>query len=163
MILVPVYKSYADPVMLHYIHHLQDMELGFTFGNYEDSPKIHLIDRFLKTTGTFLIRRGPQNSLSKKTVSSINPEVMNYVYQSLLEEVVSANPITTLFQNDERIRSGKYSYPLYPDNSIRLLLKAYQRLRKYKYNIHLVPVCMNYDRLFDASYLANEMVSGKFE
>jgi len=59
IIFIPVYKSYLDPIIMHYIHHLQDIELGFTFGNYEDSPKIRFVDGFLKTTGTFLIRRDP--------------------------------------------------------------------------------------------------------
>ena len=77
--------------------------------------------------------------------------------------MIGANPITTLFQNDERIRSGKLSYPLYPDNSIRLLLNAYLRLMKYKYNMYVVPVSINYDRLFDAGHLASEMVSGQFK
>jgi glycerol-3-phosphate O-acyltransferase len=27
----------------------------------------------------------------------------------------------------------------------------------------IVPVCINYDRIFDANYLATEMISGKFE
>lgn len=38
IILFPVYKSYADPLILHFINYLKDFELGFTFGNYEDSP-----------------------------------------------------------------------------------------------------------------------------
>ena len=40
------------------------MELGFTFGNYEDSPKIGFVERLLKRIGTILIRRNPRNSLS---------------------------------------------------------------------------------------------------
>jgi len=81
---------------------------------------------------------------------------MNYLYQSLLEEVVGNNPFTTIFQNDQRIRSGKFSYPLMADNSIRLLLNAFQTMQKYKHNVYLVPISINYDRIFDASYLANE-------
>jgi hypothetical protein len=40
---------------------------------------------------------------------------MNYVNHSLLQEVLEHNVITTLFQNDERIRSGKFSLPIYPE------------------------------------------------
>ncbi len=40
VVFMPIYKSYADPVIMHYINYLEDIELGFTFGNYEDSPKI---------------------------------------------------------------------------------------------------------------------------
>ena len=43
-----------------------------------------------------------------------------------------------------------------------MLLNAHRNIKKLKYDIKIVPVCINYDRLFEASYLANEMVSGKF-
>ena len=65
IVFVPVYKSYLDPMIMHYIHFLYDLELGFTFGNYEDSPKMALFDMLLRRIGTFLIRRNPLNSLSK--------------------------------------------------------------------------------------------------
>ena len=61
---MPVYKSYGDPLIMHYVNFISDLELVFTFGNYEDSPKIAFVDRLLKRIGTFLIRRNPSNSLS---------------------------------------------------------------------------------------------------
>ena len=48
---MPIYKSYGDPLIMHYIQYFNDMELGFTFGNYEDSPKIGFVDRLLKRIG----------------------------------------------------------------------------------------------------------------
>ena len=68
VIFLPIYKSYADPLVLFYINYFQNLETGFTFGNYEDSPKIRSVDFILKKIGTFLIRRNPENSLSSKTV-----------------------------------------------------------------------------------------------
>lgn len=44
-----------------------------------------------------------------------------------------------------------------------MLIKAHQKLVNLKYDIKIVPVCVNYDRLFDQSYLATEMISGKFQ
>ena len=52
--------------------------------------------------------------------------------------------------------------PVLADNSIKLLLKSFKNLKKMKQDIRVVPVCINYDRLFEASHLANEMISGKF-
>ena len=48
VIFLPLFQSYADPLILHYIHHHQDIELGFTFGGYQDSPegKLGSYDRF---------------------------------------------------------------------------------------------------------------------
>lgn len=51
IIYMPIYKSYGDPLIMHYIQYFNDMELGFTFGNYEDSPKIGFVDRLLKRIG----------------------------------------------------------------------------------------------------------------
>jgi len=79
IVFMPVYKSYSDPLILHFLHYYYDMELGFTFGNYEDSPKIGWIDRLLKRIGTFLIRRDPKNSLSSATSKRIDLDTMNYV------------------------------------------------------------------------------------
>ena len=53
--------------------------------------------------------------------------------------------------------------PLYPDQSIKILLKSFENLQKCKYDIRIIPVCINYDRLFDSSYLSNEIISGKYQ
>jgi len=76
--------------------------------------------------------------------------------------VLEHNSVTTLFQNDERLRNGKLNLPIKAENSIKLLLKSYTNLLKNKLNIKIVPVHISYDRIFEASYLANEVVSGKF-
>lgn len=38
IVFMPVSKSYADTFALHYINYISDMEFGFTFGYYQDSP-----------------------------------------------------------------------------------------------------------------------------
>lgn len=161
IVLMPIYKSYGDPLLLHYISNFYDFEQGFIFGNYEDSPKLSFIDRFLKGNGHFLIKRDPRNSLSnKRSYSNRDLDIMNYVNHTLFQEVLENNVVTTLFQNDERIRSGKFSMPIYPEMSIQMLLKAHKKMQSLKYDIKIVPVCVNYDRIFDHSYLATEMISG---
>jgi glycerol-3-phosphate O-acyltransferase len=44
-----------------------------------------------------------------------------------------------------------------------MLLKSFENLSKLKFNIKIVPVCINYDRIFDSHYLATEMISGQFK
>jgi glycerol-3-phosphate O-acyltransferase len=46
---------------------------------------------------------------------------------------------------------------------IQLLLKSHFRLLKQKFNIKLVPVCINQDRIVEANFLVTEMQSGKFK
>ena len=80
IIFIPVYKSYADPFILHYVHYLHDLDLCFSFGNYEDSAKMRYVDPILKSMGLLLIRRDPKNSLSMETVHNIlNSSIKNYV------------------------------------------------------------------------------------
>jgi len=62
VVLLPIYRSFTDPLILHFIHYLHDLELGFTFGNYEDSPKIMSIEAMLKRIGCFLIKRKEQQN-----------------------------------------------------------------------------------------------------
>lgn len=162
VVLMPIYKSYGDPLVMHYISYFFDLELGFTFGNYEDSPKIGFVDRLLKRIGTILIRRDPQTSLSSATTNRLDSNVMNYVNQTLFNEVLEHNSITTLFQNDERLRTGKFTIPRLGEMSTKLLIKAYFKLLKMNFDIKIVPVCINYDRIFEARYLSNEMVSAEF-
>jgi len=58
----------------------------------------------------------------------MNKDVCNYVNQSLFQEILENNPITTFFQNDDRLRTGKINMPLYPDQSIKILLKTCENL-----------------------------------
>lgn len=54
---MPLYKSYADPIVMHQVNFNSDMELGFTFGHYEDTPKVILVEKILKSSGHLLIKR----------------------------------------------------------------------------------------------------------
>ena len=97
LVFMPIYKSYGDPLLLHFIHYLANLEQGFTFGNYEDSPKMSSIDYFVKRLGGILLRRDPQNSLSSFKSDKADPKITEYVNQSLFEEVLAHNKVTTIF------------------------------------------------------------------
>ena len=121
VIFLPMFKSFADPLVLHYMNFFYNIEMGFTFGNYEDTPKIQFVEALMRRIGVFLINR---KEFSKNMC-------VNYINQALLEDVIENNLVTTIYQNDERPRSGKFNLPLYPDTSIKLLLKSYLGLKKY--------------------------------
>ena len=40
----------------------------------------------------------------------------------MLEEVISDNQLTTVMQNDERSRSGKFSLPIFADKMVKHLV-----------------------------------------
>lgn len=46
---------------------------------------------------------------------------------------------------------------------IQLLLKSHFNIKKHKFDIKIVPVCINQDRIVDAEFLISEMQSGKFK
>ena len=59
------------------------------------------------------------------------------------------------------MRSGRFTQPTVPDISIEWLMQAYlTTLQREGKNIHLVPIAINYDRLFEIRNLATEIVSG---
>ena len=44
-----------------------------------------------------------------------------------------------------------------------MILRTHAKLRRLKYNVKLVPVCINHERIFESSYLASEMISGAYQ
>jgi len=83
------------------------------------------------------------------------------VNQCLIQDAIENNPITTIFQNDERPRSGKFNVPLYPDTMIKILIKTQRHLEKVKLKLKIIPVCINFDRVFDVDWFAEEVLKGK--
>ena len=45
---------------------------------------------------------------------------------------------------------------------IKMILKAFSNISKLKYDIHIVPVAINHDRIFDSGYLSDEILEGQF-
>ena len=58
------------------------------------------------------------------------------------------------------MRSGRFTQPTVADISIEWIMQVYMTtlLREGK-NVHLVPIAINYDRLFEIRNLATEIVS----
>ena len=46
---------------------------------------------------------------------------------------------------------------------VRQLIKVHLQLKKMKYNMHIVPVSINYERIFDVRYLAEDTIQGHFK
>ena len=65
---MPIYKSYADPIVINMINYMNNIEYGFTFGFYEDTPRINFDNRFMKRLGGILIRRNPKNFLGEQSL-----------------------------------------------------------------------------------------------
>ena len=78
----------------------------------------------------------------------------------MIREILSTDKLLIMFQNDERMRSGRFIEPTVSDISIEWLMQAYlASLQKEGKNIHVLPVAINYDRLFEIRNLAQEIVS----
>ena len=88
IVFMPLFKTYADALIMFLVNYVSDLELGFSFGNYEDSPKAAVVESLLKRIGYFLLRR-VQNDTT-------HPE-HSYISQALIQEVIASNPITTIF------------------------------------------------------------------
>lgn len=65
-----------------------------------------------------------------------------------------------MYTNDFRLRSGKFSKPILPDISVFWLLQAYiTSMQAEGKTVHMIPLVISYERLFDIRHLATEMVS----
>jgi glycerol-3-phosphate O-acyltransferase len=107
VILLPVYKSFADLPILLYTLFVNKIEIPFTIGNLEDTPRVPLFDSLLKRLGYILTKRSRDQSLQ-----------WSYTNQAVLRELINKYRLVMMFQNDVRIRSGKFNQPTSPDITI---------------------------------------------
>ena len=114
VVLMPVYKSFLDFPVLVYSLLVNQIELPFTIGNSEDIPEVKLVDTFLKRFGYLPTKRSRNQSFQQ-----------SYINQAVLRELLNGQPLTIMFQNDIRLRSGKFNQPVIPDMSVMWLLQAY--------------------------------------
>ncbi len=80
VILLPLYKSYTDFFIQMYVMNTQKIPMGYTFGNLEDTPRIALVDRLLKSCGYITSRRRTSQSLQS-----------NYINSEMLKELITNN------------------------------------------------------------------------
>lgn len=114
------------------------MELGYSFGSHYDTPKVHSIEKYLRDIGHLAIKS--RNS---------DDHNISYASQALLQEVIENNAITTMYLNDERSKTGKFSQPSEPCNLMKMLLKSRIEIQKKSIDIKLVPVHLEYERVID--------------
>ena len=86
----------------------------------------------------------------------------SYLTQALIADILIKNKFLVMFQNDERMRSGRFTQPTIADISIEWLIQAYlSKMQKDGINIYLIPIAINYDRLFEMRNLAEEIIGNK--
>ena len=80
VIFIPLYRTYADFFVQLYVMMTQKIKLGFTFGNFEDTPRTTFFDTLLRSSGYITSRRRVGQSLQS-----------NFVNGAFLKEVISHN------------------------------------------------------------------------
>ena len=114
VILMPTFKSFADQFMLLYTLFCNQIQIPFTFGNCEDIPRIKLVDKILSKIGYILTKRSRDQTFQQ-----------SYIHQAVLRELILSQPLSCVYQNDNRLRSGKFSKTVVGDLSIMWILQAY--------------------------------------
>ena len=151
IIFLPLNRSFADSIILQYINFYEDLRIGYFFASQEDHWNMRLLHSIYKYIGMFLPQRKMQHDHS-----------IGYVNQALFEDTIINNPITTIYQNNGIERSGKISCPSEPDDSILWILRAMKNPQLERYKIKIVPVAINYERVFDSILITKEILSGKY-
>jgi len=67
-------------------------------GNLEDTPRVRAVDSLLKGIGYIHARRSRDQSMQE-----------SYVTQAVIREILLSEPLLVMFQNDERMRSGRFT------------------------------------------------------
>lgn len=111
---MPTYKSYADQFVLLYTLFSNQMQIPFTIGNKEDTPRIAMIDKILAKIGYIQTKRNKDMTIQQ-----------SYVNQAVLKELMLNYNMSCVYQNDKRLRSGKFSQSEAGDLSIMWILQAY--------------------------------------
>lgn len=150
VILLPIYKTFADFFIHLYVHNHFGLEVPFIFGNEEDTPGVETFRKIMKQVGYIYSRRSNKQSLQSKFINS-----------SLLKEIVADSKLTMVFQNSERLRTGKFYRRTTSDLSIEWIIDAFRGLPKEAERIVLVPVMVSYDRVFEVRNLTKSMVTLK--
>ena len=57
IIILPIYKSFGDFFVQQLVTNSMGMKSGFTFGNFDDTPRVGLIDSWLGQCGYIFSRR----------------------------------------------------------------------------------------------------------
>jgi hypothetical protein len=86
VILLPIYKTFADFFIHLYVHNHFGLEVPFIFGNEEDTPGVETFRKIMKQVGYIYSRRSNKQSLQSKFINS-----------SLLKEIVADSKLTMVF------------------------------------------------------------------
>lgn len=77
--------------------------------------------------------------------------------QSLIQETIKSNSVTMIYQNNKRLRSGKINRQQEADISVRWLFESHLNLQESNEDIYVVPIMINYDRVYEPDNLSNHM------
>ena len=85
-----------------------------TVGNMEDTPRVRFIDMLLKGVGYIHAKRSRDQSMQE-----------GYITQAIIREYLSSEKLLVMFQNEERMRSGRFTQPTVSDISVEWIMQAY--------------------------------------
>lgn len=126
------------------------MEMPFLFGNQEDIPSMPLVEKWSKLFGYVHARRCKEQSAQNEFLNS-----------QMLQQIISNNRLSVVFQNEARSQLGKSSRLNNSDLAIKWIIDSYLDLKQNReINIVLVPVMISYDRLLEANYVAEGVFEG---
>ena len=82
IVLVPMYKSFADALVLFYINYFYDLDMGFLFGMREDIPTLRWVDRLSRRIGLIIMSQSGSPPNSRDSI------MKNYVNRALFQEIL---------------------------------------------------------------------------
>lgn len=149
VVLMPIFKTFLDAFVMTYVNNHFGVEQPFMFGNYEDTPRLAIFDKWVSSVGYCRQRRNHNQSLQSR-----------YINSAIIKEAIEDNSLTMVFQNSERPRTGKFHRRTNADLSVTWLLEAFLNMPVQSKHMVIVPVMTSYDRIFETYNLTSEMATG---
>ena len=86
VVLMPVYRSFADLPVLLYSLFVNKIEIPFTIGNAEDMPHAKIVEYLLNRIGYLATKRLRDQSLQ-----------CNYITQAVIREIINKYKLLIMF------------------------------------------------------------------
>lgn len=126
------------------------MEVPFVFANSDEIPNNKFLVDYSRKAG--IVYQNRTRGLGFQ---------YDFINIQLIKETISDNKAISMHLNSSKLHQNKVSLASQPEVSIKYLLEAYKQLDLLQNNMFIVPIIITYDRVFELSKIAKEMLTAQ--
>lgn len=142
--LLPTFKSVIDFAMLSYINFLYEIDLPFVTG-LKEFDEINIFSRIMRRWGAYFIN-----------TKNLNDKLYKVILEEMFGQMMKNRLILEYHISRRRQRSGKSTAP--DDFVFEEFISAYLRNHDDIEDLMLVPITINYDKVYESDYFPYELL-----